>query len=188
MVREITEAINQQIRGLDPRQEAYGIAQTFVKGAADKKVKFVPGVVDKDGEIKYVGIDDIFSLITYHKLLSCTTTVVASTGVGDKLNDLKNTYSMSLIAWWNMKKVNMIHDEMLMIFQARIPRMLKVNLLKGPAIIATTSSIMNSLQVFASEYREENVWLPEKMNLLQVNYTIETIFQPDCIPVCGPQT
>lgn len=182
MVSEIIDILNNSLSGLHPDAVLYGLAQTVVR-TQGSETDALPGLVNKDGEIKYVGIDDIYSIIIYHKLNSLSSTP-KNNGRGDNPGDLTTSFGLSMIVYWDRKRYNKLPDEVVFIAQARLPQLIKdtddVKLIK----IKVGSANFNSLQVFTQEYSGTKFDLPPNANLMNLNYTIEATFNPACLPAC----
>lgn len=182
MIEEILEIINSSLEGLHLDQKVYGLAQTVIRVQGSEQ-DALPGLVERNGEIKYVGIDDVDSIIIYHKLNGLTSTQ-QNKGIGDRPGDVKNNYNMSAIAYWDRKRYNKMPDEFMMIIQSRIPSIVtgldKIKTL----MIKPTGAVTNSIQVFSQEYNGTKFNLPSNANLMRIDYTIETTFNPDCLKEC----
>jgi len=182
MVNELIHILNESLDGLTVSQAAYGLAQTVERITGTER-EILPGVIGSDGECKYVGIDDIKSLIVYHKLNSSSTAALPN-GKGENPGDLVNTFSMSMYLYWDRKRFNKQPDEVLILIQARWPQLImQVPDAKTVRIRVGTTNF-NSLQIYSQEYALQNARLPPQMNLAQFNYTIEITFNPACLNAC----
>jgi hypothetical protein len=182
MVNKVIDTLNPLLDGIVTSQIVYGLAETTIRLRGSVRVGF-PGVIMANGEVKYVGIDDVKSIIIYHKLNSATTTAL-NNGKGDNPGDLVNAYSMSLLVYWDRRKLNLYPDELFQIIQARWPQVIMGIPDTKVVRIRISNSNMNSLQVFSQEYSYEDQKIPENVQLMQVNYTTEITFNPACITAC----
>lgn len=182
MINEVLDIINESLKGLAPDQKVYGLAQTVIRVQGQER-ELLPGVVDKTGEIQYVGIDDLYSVIIYHKLNSIASTQTTK-GVGDRPGDIQNNYSLSAFVYWDRKKYNKLPDELLLVIQARLPIIVKGLHDTKMLRIKPTGAITNSLQVFSQEYQGAKFNLPANANLMRIDYTLESTFNPDCLKDC----
>lgn len=182
MVKDVIDILNQQLEGIKSDQAVYGLAQSVLRVQGTER-ELLPAIIQKDGEAKYVGLDDIKSLIVYHKALSSSSALL-SNGKGDNQGDIINTYSMGLFVYWDRNRLDLMPDEILMIVQARFPQLIQgmpdVKVLR----IRIGTTIMNSLQVYSQEYQEAQPKLPANIHLMQINYTIELTFNPACVKAC----
>lgn len=182
MVNEIIDILNESLAGLTTSQVMYGVAQSMERTQGTER-EILPCIVDRTGEGKYVGIDDVKTIIGYHKLNSATS-VQVNNGKGDNPGDLTNTYSLSMILYWDRRRFNQLSDDLLMLIQSRWP-ILVLNMPDTKVVrIRLGNAIFNSLQIYAQEYALENPKLPPYASLAQFNYTIEITFNPACIKAC----
>ena len=183
MIREVIHILNKQLEGIKPDQSVYGLAQSVLRVQGVER-ELLPAIIQKDGEASpYVGIDDIKSLIIYHKLLSSQSAII-NNGKGDNPGDITNTYSMALFLYWDRNRLDIMPDELLMMIQARFPVIITGITDVKTLRVRIGSSNMNSLQVYSQEYQESQPKLPANIHLMQINYTIELTFNPACIKAC----
>lgn len=182
MINEVLSILNNALTGLHADEKIYGMAQSVVR-VSGSVTELLPGTIDRTGEVTYVGIDDVSSLILYHKLNSLST-VAKTNGVGDKPGDMVNTYGLSTIIYWDRRRYNKMPDELILVIQARLPQIITgiadIKLTK----IKTGNANFNSLQVYTQEYQGTEFKLPPSANLIQLGLTIEITFNPDCLPDC----
>lgn len=149
------------------------------------EVELFPGVVEKDGEVTDVTIDDTKPVIIYHRNSGITTqNVTGRQGYGDGKSDLMIAYQMAMIVFVNHKKTKLYPEELFLFLQANIPEGLVVKQPYKSVNIRTTNVILNSRLVFAAEYSGIAFSLPESMSLFQINYVIESTFTKNCFAKC----
>ena len=182
MIVEILDLINDQLKGIDPAEKVYGQAQTVIRISGSEQDE-LPGLIGADGEIKYVGIDDVESIIIYHKVNSVSI-IQQNNGRGDAVGDMQDTFSLSLIAYWDRKKIKFLPDQLLLMLQARLPQEVRGITDIKTVRIRPVNTILNTLQIFNTEYRGNSFKLPANIHLIQLNYNIETVFNPDCFRKC----
>lgn len=182
LLREFIKKINQEFEKLVPGIQTFGLAQAIVRKVGDEE-DMLPGVVGKDGEISYVGIDDVDKVRIYHRVAGLTTTRKTAQGYGEDLSDIINTYQMAMIVFLNNKATKLYPEELFLYLQSNIPDGLKVEPYKT-VFIRTTNVILNSQVVFRAEYAGTAFKLPEHMSLLQINYVIESTFKKGCFAKC----
>lgn len=171
-------AINEKLSSLIPGIKVYGITQSVQRGS-----ETIPATVNKDGECRYVGLDDTYPAIIYHKNTAITTVRSARQGRGDEYSDLINTYSLSMIVYLDHKRSCLLPDEMFLFLQANFPDAIKedpFSLIR----VNITSVILNSAQVLKTEYEGIELKIPPEKSLFQVNYNIETTFRKKCFEKC----
>lgn len=183
MITSVVDIINEQLSGFHAEEKIYGIAESILRIQGTEEVR-MPGVVGANGEITYVGIDDIYSLIIYHKINSISVTQLTS-GVGDNFGDVKNTASISAFVYWDMAKIKEAPDKMLMIIQSTMPLLIRGLKDIKTAAIRLTSANINSYQLYRQEYDYQNIKpLPENKKIIQINYNTEITFKPECFRHC----
>lgn len=163
-----------------PGVKVYGLAQTMLRKKGVES-ELIPALVDLTGEGKYIGIDDVSPVIIYHKNNSLATTIDPKKAVGRDTGALVNTYSNSLIVYLNRKRLKLLPDELYLYLQAHM----KSGFSMPPfeIVIRQTTVILNSQQVWASEYQRDFT-LPPEANLFAVNYTVESSFKKNCFDKC----
>lgn len=182
MVEQIISILNESLKGFTSDQDLYGLAQSVLRVVGSEK-ELLPCVVGKEGEGEYVGIDDIKSIIGYHKLNTVTSSILTN-GRGDNHGDIINTFGMGFFLFWNRARFDKKPDELLMLVQSRWPVIIKGMPDIKIAKVKMGNINTNTLQIYNQEYQEANPKLPPNVSLMQVNYTIELTFNPDCLPGC----
>lgn len=182
LLRETIKKINETFKGLLPDLTVYGLAQSVIRTGGSED-ELLPGVIGKDGEITYVGIDDVDSVRIYHRMAGITTTRSQVKGHGDDHNPIINTYQLVMIVYIDNKRSNLYPEELFLFLQANMP-----DEIKSPPYskiyVRTTSVITNSQLVFRAEYGGLEIKLPPEKSLFQINYTIETEFKKGCFKEC----
>lgn len=184
MILEIIDSINGQIKSIHNEEAIYGIAQRVYRINSDETIDFLPGIVDKYGEARYVGLDDIESLTIYHKVNSSSFSFAQRGGYGDARRN-EDTIACSLIAIWDARKINVYSSDMALLLRSRMPQQIRdvpgVNLVT----IAPVGAVLNNKQVFDSEYAfDKNYLLPIYISFIQLNYTVQVRYDDTCIEKC----
>lgn len=183
LLRSLIDELNKSFTGIIPGLKTYGLAQSIVRTVGTEQ-ELLPGVAGKDGEIKYVGIDDTAPIIIYHRNSGITTTRVTNRqGYGDGLSNLVNTYQMAMIVFIDHKKTKLYPEELFLFLQSNIPDAVKSEPYKNISI-RTTNVILNSQLIFSAEYAGTAFKLPVEKSLFQINYTIESTFDKNCFAKC----
>jgi hypothetical protein len=165
-IRNIITLINQSIEGIFKGGKIYGIA-TLV----EREGKGQP-VVDETP----VSYDDIFAFQLYHRLGNVGITY--KPGYGNTRTTV-NTFSVSAIVFNNEQITKLKQDEIAMILQSVLAALNITSVL-----ILPTQIILNSQQVFATEYKGVPYSLNEYQSLMQINYTVEITFKGNCFDLC----
>lgn len=178
-IEEVNKPLEKIISGI----KVYGLAESIARKTGTVTEVF-PGVIDNDGEIKYVGIDDLNSVIIYHKANALgVRNSTQNRGFGDDLNALINAYSLSMIVYMDRKKTKLSADQLFLYIQSNIPSEIKMSPYKQ-ILIQISTVILNSQAVFDSEYKGSENPLPANHSLMQINYTIESTLQKRCFEKC----
>lgn len=182
MISEVLDIINESWKGLHIDMKTYGLSQSVIRTMGSER-EFLPGLVDRTGEIQYVGLDDVYSIIVYHKLNNISSSQT-NKGMGDRFGDIQNNYTLSAFVYWDRKRYNKLPDELLLVLQARTPIMVTDLQDTKTLRIRITGANTNSIQNYSAEYQGIEFKLPANANLMKVDYTIETTFNPDCLKDC----
>lgn len=182
-LNNLIEHINKPFENFLQGIKLYGLAEAVlrVRGALTETI---PGIVGNDGEIKYVGPDDLQSMIIYHKVAALASREsTAVRGVGDQPGAIQNAYSLSMFIWLDRKKTKLRPDELFLYIQANIPFKIEID----PYVQVFTrinSAVLNGQQVYDSEFKGVDYKLPAHQTMLQINYTIESTFKAKCFEKC----
>lgn len=180
MVEQIINSINQTLN-LPDGSKIMGVAESVLKNSAGVN-EYSPWLVDKHGEGKYAGFDNTLPISLYHKISD----VVISTGrngLGDDLGDLINTYNCSCIVYINRNKSKITPLELALTLQNQFPTGMKFAPYKN-IVIRFLRVILNSMQIWTTEYQGIEFNLPSDSNLFAINYQIESTFKKGCFINC----
>lgn len=175
-IKEIVTWINGRLSSLVPGSKFYGIAKTALK---DEKILPIEGD-------KYIGLDDTYPMMAYHKELGLASSDAPGNGFGDNIKDIINSHSMAMIIYYNSEKTRVNTDQLYMIMQKRVSGVLKSPGIKYARIIFN-SAILEDARVYIQEYGAGPVRLKPAQRLFQVNYTVQIVFDKNCIGACLPQ-
>lgn len=183
MINEIIDLINCGYDDVHENATILGLVQKIYRQSGEG-VEFLPGIVDKDGEAVYAGIDDVDSITIYHKANAGSLSFTPRGGYGDSRQN-EDSISFSLIATWDTRKINMHPVDMLLLLRSRLPQEIRgiqgIELIK----ILPSAALLNTMQIFQSEYSlNENYILPVFINMLQINYTMAFKYDQQCIEQC----
>lgn len=181
-LRDYIDQLNTDLGKIIGGTKVYGLAQPIVRTVGSEQ-ELLPGVVNRKGEIEYVGVDGDLPVIIYHKNSGVQVRVSAQKGVGDNQNDLINSYQMAMVVFINVQRVRLYPEEYFLYLQANMPTELKIQPYKQ-LLIRMTNVILNSQLVFQAEYGGTQFTLPPSMSLFQINYTIESTFSKSCFAKC----
>lgn len=177
IIEEINESI--AIPGCLGQGKIYCLANSIVRRTGSQ-YDLLPGIIAKDGEITYVGLDDVESIIIYHKLLSITCQTKPGRGMAD---DLVNIYRCCMIVYMSREKMDMIPDEVFLLIQASTPDMIRLEPYRT-IVIKFQNVDLDDQSVFEREYKGTDFRLPANHNIFQINYNIESTFSRICFNKC----
>lgn len=143
-----------------------------------------PYVINKTGEGKFVGTDDINPLSLYHKCSGIQISQRLGTGYGDLISFEVYTYQCAMIVFVDRKKVCIAPDELVLLIQAHLQDRIDVEDYRS-VLVRLINVNLNSAQVFAQEYPGAENKLKLEQNIIQISYTIEAVFDPACLPKCS---
>ncbi len=165
-IRNIVTLLNQALEATFKGGRYYGVAISV-----EREGKTQPSVNEKS-----VSFDDDFALTFYHKINGVS--ISYQKGYGDQ-NKTINTFSLSAYVFNNEKRSGLKTDEIAMIIQSVFANQ---NILS--VRILPSSVILNTRQIFETEYRGVQYSLSEYMSLLQFNYAVEITFKSGCFDLC----
>lgn len=180
---EIIECINGQIKQVF---ETYtgsvlydGLAVNVPRGKDN-----MPAIVNRKGEAKYVGVDDLSPLTLYHKSSGIQISQQPSASFGDTLFWQVYTYQNVMIIFLDRKKACVMPDELVLQLQAHLLDKIKVPNYKS-VIVKLGAVNLNSAQIFGQEYPGAENKMRLEQNIFQIAYTVEAVFDPNCLPKCS---
>lgn len=158
----------------------YGIGTNAIKQGTQNQV--YPAIFSKDGNGTYIGAEDIYSVIVYHKLLALRTTIITANGYGDSRGDIRNTYSMQAVIFLNRFRTQVEPDELFLMLQSIFPTIENFTNFKS-VLYNIVDAILNSQQVFNNEYKNVQYFVKPEHALMAIDYTIESTFKRECFNV-----
>lgn len=174
--------INDNLRTITHGAKFYGISRSISRGT-----QTLPGFVNKSGEIEYVGLDDKFPVIGYHKLTGITTDRLlpnSKTSYGDDYSDTRNSYGLSLFIYLDQKMTGIAPEDYFLIIQSALPDSVGLFTNYKTVLMRFNNVILNTEQIFAAEYKGTEFKIPAEKHLFQLNYTIESTFKKGCFDKC----
>ena len=169
--------INKQLCALLPGAKIYGIAKPAKRGN-----EILPVTIQNEKEF-YVGIDGKEPLQLYHKEISTTSTQETRNTYGDAVYDDVTTHQMSMIIFFDEKRMGIDADELYIKIQRTISGLLKIPGTKS-VYISVTSIIMDDARVYQQEYQSDTFRLSVCQRLIQVNYNIRVAIDKRCLEEC----
>ncbi len=194
-LKHIVKYINEElIKGLfhEPcfdNKKIICIAQSLPRRNGDN-IELVPSYVNEKGEAQYVGPEDDYDLIFYHRINGITVGKAGNfKGYGDDRQVDANIARISMVVFGRRDKLKLTNDELAIHIQANIPEAATKDLLGQLQFFAgninITDIILNDLQVFNEEFQGFTFFLKPEQFLFKVNYTIESAFLKKCFKKCN---
>jgi len=112
----------------------------------------------------------------YHRVSGATITY--KPGYGNTRTTV-DTFQVSAIVFNNENITKIKTDEIAMVIQSLL-QVLNIATVQ----ILPTNIILNSQQIFATEYKGVPYALDEYKSLMQINYTVEITFKGNCFDLC----
>ncbi len=165
-----------------------GITQSIVRKKGDA-FEYVPSYIDDKGEIKYIGVDDSFDIMIYHKVNTISVSKAnVNKGYGDNTAYDANVARMSMIVFGQRNKLMLSNDDLSIYLQSSMPEAVSKKLLNElqfkAANINISDIVLNDQQVFQEEYQGFPFFLKPEQYLFKINYTIESAFLKKCFNTC----
>lgn len=171
--------INESLQQAFASGKLYGLSKTVAK-TTGTVTEILPVL---DGTETYVGIDDVNAVIGYHKASNIQSLINKNSGFGDSQGDIHNVYTNNLIVFVDSDKVKMEADEFATLVQLNFPDRIKVENYKT-VFVRVQNIILNSMQIYRSEYGDMEYKLKDRQNLISINYQIESVFDKNCFDKC----
>ena len=172
-IRDIISSLNETIE-LPKGSEVNGVAELVTKD--DSTVPEING--------RYVGIDDIYPVRIYHRILSMSSKLDAKGGYGNASGDVVNTYSLAMVVFLQYERAEKYPDELILKIQANMPDIVKMPPYKNIKV-TFTGAALDSQSNWTQEYKiGSNYRLKSDQFLFKINYSIETTFSKGCFKEC----
>jgi hypothetical protein len=172
-IRDIISSLNETIE-LPKGSEVFGVAELVSRG--DSTLPEIDG--------KFVGIDDIYPVRIYHRILSMSSKLDPKGGYGNSVGDVVNTYAINMVVFLQHERVGRYPDELILLIQANMPDRLRINPYKDIKVTFTGAQL-DSQSIWAQEYRTGTDYrLKSDQFLFKINYNIETTFSKGCFKEC----
>jgi len=161
------------------------IAQTAAMQSIEgnDKLQYLPVVYNKQAqEYNYIGLDDTYPIIIYHKHLQ-------TTYVDLELNERKETNKMQMVVFGRLDALNLNAETLGALLVTGFPATIKKNDYSNLPIVINSVTLTDAQPdaqaVFAKEYRNTAYQLGPQHALLQFGYTIESTYNRKCFDICG---
>lgn len=162
-----------------------GLCQLLPRALGNDKIEIIPSYVSESGEAVYVGPDDDYSLMIYHRVNTITVGKANLSTYGDNRQMDANIARMSMVVFGVRNELQMTNDELAVIIQASTPQAATREVLTTldfrACNININEIILNDMQVFSEEYQNSvSFFLKPEQFLFKINYSIESTFLKGC--------
>lgn len=172
-IRDIISSLNETIE-LPKGSEVNGVAELVPRD--DQTIPEIDG--------KFVGVDDVYPVRIYHRLLSVASKIDTKKGYGNDVGGITNTYSIAMVVFLQHERAKLYPDELLLFIQSRMPDRLKGQPYNDIRITFTGAQL-DSQASWTQEYRSGTEYkLKSDQFLFKINYSIETTFSKGCFKEC----
>lgn len=185
-VCQIVELINKSIKSIDALKgiDVNGIA-SIVKN--DKKIT-VPCIISDDGETKYVGVDDAYSGVMYHRILSTSWDKTKENNYGDGFNRKLEQHEMVLVAYVKLPSVRIQQHEFASILNASFPTVIEKSAIENLDIFSAIVDMKSvpdydSESIYKQEYNTESP-LSAESYMIKIKYDITMKVNANCKTLC----
>jgi len=189
-LKKIVAFINDHLPDVLPSANVkiVGIAQQLPR-LNGEKIELLPSFVDDNGEGQYVGPDDDFDVIIYHRVNGIN---VGKGNIKDSFGDANlydtNVARMSMVVFGKRDLLKMSNDDLAIYLQAAMPEAATKEMLKQMSFRAANINAkdinLNDMQVFMEEFQNMQFFLKPDQFLFKLNYTIESAFLKKCFKKC----
>ncbi len=156
----------------------YGLTEVYPK---DKER--LPAEIGKNGELKFVSIDDTFPVIIYHRCISTNVIQDKPNQFGDR-RDEKETSNMSLFVFAQSEKVKMNGSELKRFVGDLMPQIIdKVSCIElgiKSGLVYVNGCNFNGLENFKKEFKVTRQFDPQFL-FIEIKYSIETRYTNICV-------
>lgn len=165
-----------------------GICESFQR-KENGVTQLLPGYIKNDGEIDYVGPDDEYNVIIYHRINNITPGKdIGDKGWGDGRGFNSRIARMNMVVFGMRDELQITSTEMGLKLEQSFPEKVGKDLLKQLQFmrcnIAVNDIVLNILQVFQEEYQGVAFFLKPEQFLIKLNYSIESIYSKECFINC----
>jgi hypothetical protein len=170
--------------------QLFGIATPVARekvGSAQRET--LPCIYSADEPV-YIGIDDTYPLIIYHRLLRNTTRPApAAQQFGDGQKFVQGNATLAMIVYADRLKIELSPDQLEALIiagtQDEIPKASYPSKGFSSMLVIPVETNFNSAAVFAQEYTNASFFLKPESILFQITYNVASQYRKDCLAICG---
>lgn len=165
--------------------KAYGLTESVIEAEEDNTKKY-PAAIDDNGEATMIDIDDLYSLMMYHKLDSITNST-EKLAMGDGQGNPVESANMALIVFAFRDKVKCGVDMLEAVIKDKLPDV-RANIrnntgaLLQNSIFRAGNSTFDKITLLGREYSSIPL-LPELL-VFELKYRIDSTWRKGCLTIC----
>ena len=148
----------------------------------------MPVELNSRHEAAWVGIDDTYPLVVYHRKLGSQYAAVAKAEYGRGNPKLQETSDMLMVVYGKAQRLQLSASELEAQIVSGFPDNMDPAAVKDLGLtmmlVSLAQSTADSETVFAAEYKNVDFRLAPEDILLSVRYTITTQFNKNCYDFC----
>lgn len=166
------------------------LARLAIRQGTDKQIT-QPVEMNNNYEAAWVGIDDTYPLIVYHRKLGSAYTTIKQAQFGRGNSTVQETSDMLMIVYGKWEKIKITSEQLEAQIVASFPDNINPVEFAGLGLslmqVNLSTSSSDSEVVFANEYRNVDFKLAPEDILISVRYNIVTQFNKNCYDFCCEQ-
>lgn len=172
--------------------KTYGISEVMVDGSKDDAGNDIttrfPSIIDADGEVTMIDVDDAFSMILYHKIDGITNSLDVRTATGRSRGNLVEAANMTLMLFAFRRKTRKEAWWFEAVIKDKLPDTLNIadgnNKPLQNSIIKIGNSSYDKLSLLQREYSSVQLNYPDLV-VMELKYIIQSTWQKGCFANCG---
>jgi hypothetical protein len=166
-----------------------GLASLTTVSEDDAADKRYPVYYGGQVEPKYIGIDDTYPLIVYHRQQSGSTfTNLEQDSYGDVVDRIEMVTEMLMVVYGKRKALRMNAEDLETMCILGAPSLTPRSTLTGTKIdklsIQINSTNMDALAVFGEEYQGVDFRVSPEEFLFNISYSLTAQYRKDCVKPC----
>lgn len=165
---------------------AYQVARESTEG---EQLEVFPAIVEPEKDPRYIGVDDTYPLIIYHRVLSNTYADDAKQSqYGDGFSAQVCSTDMLMVVFAKRAALKLSADQLEALLVSGFPDQFVRSATAEMQLTAKATlqaSTMDVFTVFAGEYRNVKFFLGVEDILFSLKYKIESRYRKGCFKLCG---
>lgn len=191
-LKQQVELINEHLKQVSLKDQRFqsgrfiSLARLAVRKDGDQNIT-MPIEMNNNYEAAWVGIDDTFPLVVYHRKLG-SVYATAQRQMGRENNYIQEQADMLMVVFGKFANLKLTAEQLEAQIVASFPDVFPTAEIAGfgltSMIVNLASSSSDSEVIFANEYRNVSYRLASEDIMLSVRYTIQTQFRKNCYDFC----